>query len=361
MKSLILLLIVIIGCLKCENNKGSIDVDPNGYIIFCLCMGRVGNQIEHLLGGMDFAKRMNRTLILPSFRTYASSNRNVPFDEWFSMDAMQPFHRMILADDFMQTLAPQVWPSQKRFAFCWSNPNEGKKECKMKEGNPFGPFWDGLKVDFVDDINFHNLGNPEEWNSIYPPDDFPVIAMRGAPASFPMKPSLWSLQRFLVLSDAIQQEAEVYINEYFPAKSFIGIHLRNGIDWTNACSGAVGAHQYMASPQCLQGSDDTISKQMCLPSKSEVLRLTRKLVMKHMIKVIFVATDQNPMIKEISQHLSDKNVQVYHADPSLPLIDWAILIKADYFIGNCVSSFTSFVKRSRDVLNKPTIFWGNVT
>ena len=51
-------------------------------------------------------------------------------------------------------------------------------------------------------------------------------------------------------------------------------------------------------------------------------------------------------------------VEVYHADPWLPLVDWAILIKSDHFIGNCVSSFTSFVKRARDVRGLPTSFWG---
>ena len=41
-----------------------------------------------------------------------------------------------------------------------------------------------------------------------------------------------------------------------------------------------------------------------------------------------------------------------------PIVDVAIMSSADYFIGNCVSSFSSFVRRQRKAAGKPTAFFG---
>lgn len=41
---------LLLCCLLNVSNNAEIEFDPNGYLIFCLCMGRFGNQAEHFLG-----------------------------------------------------------------------------------------------------------------------------------------------------------------------------------------------------------------------------------------------------------------------------------------------------------------------
>ena len=166
-------------------------------------------------------------------------------------------------------------------------------------------------------------------------------------------------QKYLTWSDNILNEINAYIKKTFGDEKFIGIHLRNGIDWKNACDHVgAGVPSFMASPQCLENTNKLVTKDICFPNEDSILRKLRKIVKNTNLTKIYVATDQNPMIKQIENFLKKYSVKVYHHDPWLPVIDVAILGKSDYFIGNCVSSFTSFVKRERDINNKITEFWG---
>ncbi|GBM66178.1 hypothetical protein AVEN_214359-1, partial [Araneus ventricosus] len=50
-------------------------------------------------------------------------------------------------------------------------------------------------------------------------------------------------------------------------------------------------------------------------------------------------------------------VKAYKLPTSNPHVDLAILGLSNHFIGNCISSFTAFAKRERDVNNLQSSFW----
>lgn len=326
--------------------------DENGYVFFCLCMGRFGNQADHFLGGLSFTKAVNRTLVLPAFRTY----KNIPFNEWFKVEPLEEYHRVILAEDFMAELASEHWPVGKRTGFCYA-PRGGT--CEMKNGNPFTNFWDEYGVDF-DEI--HPLqayyADTQNFMDVYPPEKYPVLAMRGAPAVFPVAEKDVPLQKYIQWSDKIQDEIDHHIQKLFNNDLYVGIHLRNGADWERACEHAKDQIRYMASPQCLGYKNyEKLPANLCYPSTTEVLRLTKKVVEETKVKHLFIATDQRNLMNELRGVLGSE-INIVHLDPHLPIIDIGILQKSEHFIGNCVSSFTASVTRDRLVKEKPTSFWG---
>lgn len=63
------------------------------------------------------------------------------------------------------------------------------------------------------------------------------------------------------------------------------------------------------------------------------------------------------MIEELKTGLQQNEVTLVTLQPSNPHLDLAIMGQANYFIGNCVSSFSAFVKRERDVKGLLSEFW----
>lgn len=65
----------------------------------------------------------------------------------------------------------------------------------------------------------------------YPPDQHPVIALKGAPAKFPVRKEHRHLQQYLKWSKRKLDEAQEYINNTIGDNPYLAIHLRMGIDW----------------------------------------------------------------------------------------------------------------------------------
>ena len=150
----------------------------------------------------------------------------------------------------------------------------------------------------------------------------------GAPAAFPVAEGHRHLHKYVRWSDEIVEEATQFVEREFPQGGpIVAIHLRNGYDWVNkrgnhvcvslifiysssqekACTHVDGERNFMASPQCLgyAAGGDGVTGELCLPSKGEVLRRVKEAVVSLNAEGVFVATDRDPMIGELTQHLGD--------------------------------------------------------
>uniref|UniRef100_A0A8D9ARH9 GDP-fucose protein O-fucosyltransferase 1 n=1 Tax=Cacopsylla melanoneura TaxID=428564 RepID=A0A8D9ARH9_9HEMI len=304
----------------------TLGLDKAGYILYCPCMGRFGNQADNFLGALAFAKGINRTLVLPPWVEYRygeSKSIQVPFDTYFQVEPLESYHRVMTMEKFMQDIAPHIWPPQTRTAFCYmARGTSNQSSCNAKDGNPFGPFWDTFGVDFTGSefygplhYDVHHSDIAEHWKRRYPADDWPVLAFTGAPGSFPVQDENRVLQTYLVFNDKIANESKTFIRNKMPAGAFVGLHLRNGIDWV------------------------------------------KRVVRDHgQIKYVFVATDNNSMKEQLEEAFKKTEIRIVPSDRP-PLVDLAILSQSNHFIGNCISSFTAFVRRHRDVKGLPSTFW----
>jgi peptide-O-fucosyltransferase len=200
----------------------------------------------------------------------------------------------------------------------------------------------------------------------YPSHKFPVLSFVSAPAPFPIRAEDRPLQKYLKWKPRIMNKAIKFVKENL-SRPFIGVHLRNNLDWENVCKALHEGHkmpQLFASPQCLGYHNELgiLTPQICEPPPELILQEIEDIVGAIGGKSVFVASDRDHMITDINDKLIKRGVKAFKYDSDEPYIDLAILTLSDHFIGNCVSTFTSFVSRAREFGSrkdlKDTSFFG---
>jgi len=340
-----------------------------GYLLYCPCMGRFGNQAEQFLGSLAFAKGINRTLVLPPWILYTASLGKVELIAWdsiFNVTLLGDYHEVITMEHFMDEKAEEVWPVGERISFCYTARN-GKKEhsCNAKDGSPFGPFWNHFDIDFDKNsmfapLNFHtDPTNLSKWKKKFPSISHPVLAMTGAPASFPVQQLHVVLQQFVKWTDLWSERGREWVRRHLPSGKWLGLHLRNGGDWARACEHTQSSHNLFSSPQCLGYKNEfgSLSTDLCMPSMNIIMEQVRREIELVGAVAVYVASDNDHMIREFKEHLKDLNISFHKQEKQNFLLDLVILGQSNHFIGNCVSSFSAFVKRERDVKGMPSSFW----
>lgn len=57
------------------------------------------------------------------------------------------YHKSLPLEVFLK-LFGKKWPVGERTGYCYRSHKPDVTDCEMKVGNPFGPFWNELGIDF---------------------------------------------------------------------------------------------------------------------------------------------------------------------------------------------------------------------
>lgn len=360
------------------------NISEQGYIIYCPCMGRFGNQAEQFLGTLLFAKALNRTLVLPPFINYGINHTPelVPFESIIQVDPIKEYHNVILLTDFMRFNALDVWPEGKRQFYCFSPRSIGSNQCDALKGQPYKTFWTVFNISEDSSIFYKPLSTTyqqvDKWRSQFPPSNHRVLTFVGAPSPFPAHKESIKLQKYIKMSKVIEEKAfDFRKKNSFLDKPYLSMHIRHGSDWRRACSlleSNDGPAQLFSSQQCTgyeERSNQKLQHDICLPSYETISRKLNSSLdiyrenSNSEIYHVHIATDDrdSDIWKKLMDDFPDIDFIFSPRDYEMTssMLDIYLMAFADVFIGNCVSSFSAFPARLRSqqsALGHMTFYFG---
>ena len=128
------------------------------------------------------------------------------------------------------------------------------------------------------------------WREKFPVSSHPVLALTGAPASFPVSEAHLELQRSLEWTDLWRQRGERWVETNMGRAGVAGVrylalHLRNGLDWVKACQhsqtgGQAGLANLFSSAQCLgyNNQHGHLTRDLCLPSEQIIVQQMEQII-----------------------------------------------------------------------------------
>ena len=143
----------------------------------------------------------------------------------------------------------------------------------------------------------------QQWHTKFPAATHPVIALKGAPARYPIAVADRPLQQYMQWAPSLIEMADAFIESSLGGRTddgqskYVSLHMRNGVDWENACKHAVGQASYMSSPQCM-GPGESVTAELCRPSVAVVVQHLVPILKKNKLRHVFLGTD-TPKVRSV--------------------------------------------------------------
>jgi hypothetical protein len=263
--------------------------------------------------------------------------------KFFDSSLRQFDPHVITLEEFMQTVAPTLWPENQRIVRCFdprmdepcrphdqdpSRAHAAPTRCRV-DGIPSALFWESFGISFIGHQGHgspfeHNVAKMQRmWEERLPVSLYPVLALSSPPALYPLPQEHRAMQRLLTWNQPLLLKFRTEMDTLTKGQKVLAFHLRGGTDWTSMClREVVGRREFMSSPQCreqrdvhvkeahvkdLSGIHETlIPLSMCVSTLNETVHALTALLHAHNSSVLFIGSDCNECARTIKAHMTPK-------------------------------------------------------